>query len=160
MTITYPSMNQLRVTLRQSAAEMAPFLIMTMLIVGVLAFSAPAPTSRKIAPALGILLLAVGWCAYALGCSELYEFNRDKNQYILTRLTPLRRSVITGSLQEIRQISAEMGGPDNDRRLIVLTEASGRRQALPRRINSLSETDQRELGRAVADFLGVNCRTT
>ena len=160
MTITQSSPNHLQITLRQNSTEVANFLAMAMLIGGALAFGVSSSLDSKIITLLIVLFLAGGWSAYALGCSEQYSFDRNINRYAIARLTPLGKSASDDSLQNLAYVSMETGGPDDNRRLVVLVESTGRRIPLPRRINSLSEDDQRELGRAVSDFLNLPLRKT
>ena len=155
MTITQSTANQLQITLRQNFSEVAVFLVISLLIGGALAFGFAPPSVSKITTFLIVLLLAGGWSAYAIGCSEQYCFDRDANRYAIGRVTPLGSSARGGALQDLAFVSMELGGPDGNRRLVVLVESTGRRITLPRRINTLSEDDYLAMGRAVAGFLGL-----
>lgn len=155
MTVIQPSANQLQITLQQGAAEVAAFIVISALIGGALAFGVPMPLSSRLITLLVVLLLAGGWGVYAIGCSEEYSFDREAGRYVIARRTPLGVSERAGSLGDLAFVNMEVGGPDDNRRLVVLVELTGRRITLPRRINTLSEADQRELGRTVADFLSL-----
>ena len=155
MTITQSTANQLQITLRQNFSEVAGFLAMSLLIGGALAFGFNSPPSTKVFTLFIVLLVAGGWSAYAIGCSEQYCFDRDANRYAIARVTPLGSSARGGALQDLAFVSMELGGPDDNRRLVVLVESTGRRLTLPRRINTLSEDDHLAMGRAVAGFLGL-----
>jgi hypothetical protein len=131
MTITQSTANQLQITLRQNFSEVAGFLAMSLLIGGALAFGFDSPSVSKITTFLIVLLLAGGSSAYAIGCSEQYSFDRDTNRYAIARVTPLGSSARGGALHDLAFVSLELGGPDDNRRLVVLVESTGRRIPCP-----------------------------
>lgn len=154
MEIRRPTRDRLEITLRQRPGEVVAFLLMVMLIAGAVASS--APETQRVPAVMGILALGVCWGVYSLRRREYYVFENDGSS---TRLTAsgsgANQLALTRQSATIVAVRAECIGVDDDRLVVTLEDASGRKRSIPRRMTSLTAHEQAAFCAALRDFTGL-----
>jgi len=153
-----PRKNQLRVVLRQAHGEVATFIFFVLAIIGALLLFVPQP-SHLSAPLLALAGVAVAWSALTLTASETYLFDSEARTVSVHRawlLGNVRQVLAIPSVQAVQQV---VRGVDDDRRQLELVAESDKvRLRLPRRFNTLGASVHENLGRQIADHLGITLR--
>jgi hypothetical protein len=158
ITIDHPAPHQLRLVLRQGSGEVTRFLFFVLLIAGALLLLVPQARTTP-APLLGLVGVAIAWCAVSSSAHESYLFDPTARTAHVQRSSALWRSNELVSLEAVRAVQLAVRGPDDNRRVVELVTHDGRVQLrLPRRLNTLSASDHADVGRLIADHLDVSFR--
>jgi hypothetical protein len=154
-TIDHPSPGRVRIALREGGGGVAGFLGLVGAIVAALYVLMPAARAHP-APLGWLVAVAVGWAGIALTAREEYLVDQATRSLTARYVWLLGRGEVSVSGLEIALVRMALSGPDDDRRVVELLGPDQEvRLRLPRRANTLSVSDQRSVGRLVAEHLGV-----
>jgi hypothetical protein len=155
VTLDRSTAGQIRIVLRESKGGGVGFLVFVGIVAVGLYLLMPAARNAP-GPLVGLLAVAVGWAGFAMSAREEYIVDRD-SRTVRARywsLLGLREDQVKG--EEIAAVRLGIGGPDDDRLLVELLEARGKvRLRLPRRVNTFSSSDQKTVGRLLAESLSL-----
>jgi hypothetical protein len=157
-TIEHLPAGQVRIALREDGAGVATFVGFVVTIAASVYLLMP-PARAQPVPLLGMVAVAVVWAVVARRAREEYLLDQAK------RVVTARHRWLFGQgenqvgAQQVAIVLLTLGGPDNDRRLVELL-GPGRelRLRVPRRVNTLTPSDQRAIGQLLAEYLGVPLR--
>lgn len=153
-----PRKNQLRVVLRQGKGEIATFIFFVFAIIGALLLFVPQ-ASHVSTPLLALAAVAVAWSALTLTASETYLFDSEARTVSVQRAWLLGTSRQLLAIPSVHAVHQVEGGVDDDRRLLELVAQTDEvRLQLPRRFNTLGASEQENLGRQIAEHLGIPLR--
>lgn len=108
---------------------------------------------------VALLALTSGWSVVALAAREVYLFDEAAGTIDVLRSSLLSRPRQRLGAADVAAVRIVTGGPDNDRLLVELVAAAGKlRLRMPRRLTTLSAAGQSEIGRLIAEQLGVPLR--
>ena len=143
------------IELRQNGAEVVRFAAFAAIVLAGLYQLAPG---ARTAPGMLLALLGVaaGWCAVALAGREVYTIDTERGTIAITVSSVLGRRSQTVPVDEVSAVQLSVGGPDDNRLLVDLIAEDGTaRLRLPRCLTTLTECDQAEIGRLLAERLDV-----
>jgi len=153
-----PRKTQLRVVLRQGRGEVATFIFVVFAIIGALLLFVPQ-ANHVSTPLLALVGVAVAWCVLALSATESYLFDSEARTVTVQRAWLLGNSRLVLAIPSVVAVRPVVGGVDDDRRLLELVAHTDEvRLQLPRRFNTLGASEQENLGRQIADHLGIPLR--
>jgi hypothetical protein len=155
VTIDRVTPDQAWITVREGVGGIATFVLFVTGIAVVLYWLIPAARTSP-GPLLVLVTIALAWAGVALSAKEECIVDRG-TRTVAARYTWLfghREDRLTAG--EIGAVRLGIGGPDDDRRLVELLGTSGKvRLRLPRRVNTFTATDQKTVGRLLAEYLSV-----
>jgi hypothetical protein len=154
-TIAHLTSSQVRIALREGATGIATFVGFVVAVAA--AIYGLMPTARvHPAPLFGVVGVALVWAGIAWSAREEYLVDQATRSLTAWHVSLLGRRELKVSAQEVALVRLALGGPDNDRRLVELVGTRREvRLRIPRRVNTLSASDQKSIGRLVAEHLGV-----
>ena len=154
-TIAHAAPGHVRIDVREGGPGVIGYLGFVIIIAAAIYALMPAARANPL-PLLLALAIAVAWALIARTARE--EYLLDGTTRSLTAryvwLLGRREKQVNGS--DVTSVRLVRGGPDDDRLLVELM-GPGRevRLRMPKRVNTLSESDQEAVGRLVAEHLGV-----
>jgi hypothetical protein len=150
--------DRLRIELRQNVGEVAQFGTFVMVVIGAV-YALMAAVRSSPGWLLGVLALAVVWSVIALTAREVYMIDGVAGTIDATRSSLLGQRHQALATSRVAAVRLCIGGTDDNRRLVELVDGAGVTLVrLPRRLTTLSDATQSELGHAIASCLGVPLR--
>jgi hypothetical protein len=158
VTIDQSDPDEIWIELRQNGAEVTRFCVFVFVVLGALYGLIPGARSTP-GWLLALLGIAIGWSIIALMSREEYIVDGAEGTITVRITSPLGNRREQFRAGEVAAVRLAIGGPDDDRRLVELVAPNGKlRLRVPRRLTTLSAGDQGEIGRTLADTLGVPLR--
>lgn len=143
------------IELRQNGAEVVRFAAFAAILLAALYQLVPG---ARTAPGLLLALfgVAAGWSAVALAGREVYTVDTERGTIAMMVSSVLGRRSQNVPVEEVSAVQLSIGGPDDNRLLVDLVAKDGTaRLRLPRCLTALTERDQAEIGRLLAERLDV-----
>ncbi len=155
ISIDQPMPHQIQLQLRQDSGELVRFVVFVLAVIVALLLLMPQARTSP-APYAGVLAVALGWCLVAATAREAYLFDRMAETVSVQRSSLLWTSGKLLSVTDVAAVQEALSGPDNNRLVLELVTDRGKvLLRLPRRLTTLDRTDRSEVGRLLADHLGV-----
>lgn len=143
------------IELRQNGAEVVRFAAFTVIVLAALYQLVPGARTAS-GFLLALLGLAAGWSAVALAGREVYTIDTERGTIAMMVSSVLGRRSQNVPVEEVSAVQLSIGGPDDNRLLVDLIGKDGTaRLRLPRCLTTLTERDQAEIGRLLAERLDV-----
>jgi hypothetical protein len=154
-TIDRHTPGQVRIALREGGAGIARFVGFVVAVAAALYVLMPAARAHP-APLVYVVAVVLLWAGIARSAREEYIVDQTTRSLTARHVWLLGRREMKVSAQEVSLVRQVIGGPDDDRRLVELLGTHREvRLRLPRRVNTLMASDQRIIGRLVAEHLDV-----
>jgi hypothetical protein len=159
VTIDRLATGQVRIAMREGWGGIAWF-VLFVVCVAVALFALMPQARAQPGWLIGVVAAALAWAGIARHGREEYLVDRQTRSVTARRSGLLDRREDQVSGQEISAVRLARSGPDDDR-LVVELLANQRvvRLRLPRRINTLTASDQASIGRLLAEHLDVPLQT-
>jgi hypothetical protein len=146
--------SQIRIALREGEGGIVGFVIFIAVLCTALYWLMPGVETNP-GPLFACMAVAFGWTIFGWRAEEEYVLDQASRSLTARRVGLLRRREKQVRAAEISAVRLARSGADD--RFVV--ELLGQRRRvhlrLPRRINTLTASDQSRIGRLVAEHLGV-----
>jgi hypothetical protein len=159
-SIAHDAPGHVRIVVREGGPGVEGYLGFVIIIAAAIYALMPAARANPL-PLLLVLAIALAWAVIARTAREVYLLDGTARSLTASyeSLFGRREKQVSGS--DVTSVRLARGGPNDDRLLVELM-GRGRevRLRLPKRVNTLSASDQQEVGRLVAEHLGVPLQAT
>ena len=154
-TIDRLTLGQVRIALRECGAGTASFVGFLVAVAAAIYVLMPAARAHP-RPLVYVVAVAFGRAGIARSAREEYIVDQTTRSLTARHVWLFGRQEVKVSAQDVSLVRLALGGPDNDRRWVELLGTRREvRLRLPRRVNTLTASDQRSIGQLVAEHLGV-----
>jgi hypothetical protein len=155
VTIERLAPGRVRIAVREGLAGIVQFVVFVALIAVALYALMPEARARP-APLLGLVIVALGWAGIARRAREEYVVDESARSVTARRMGLLEPGEDQVNAPEISAVRLARSGVDDDRLVVELLGPHRQvRLRLPRRVTTLTARDQSDIGRLVAEHLGV-----